>query len=565
VLALGTEVAAAAPVVMRLSSDPYSNPMGQHSTGVEPDSFARGSTLVSAFQVGRRFGFGATNLGWASSSDGGRTFETGFLPGISMVGGGPYEAASDPVVAYDAAHRTWLISGLGLAPSPSLLAAAALVSRSSDGVHWSDPVPVFVGGPAGGLDKEWTVCDNTRSSPFFGHCYTHFMDYLAHLRLKMSTSTDGGQSWGAPLDTEDAASGQGGEPVVQRDGTVIVPFIGPGDGDPFIPNNFIAAFRSTDGGKTWSAARNVHQTAWHPTPAMRTPPYPAAETDRAGNVYLAWHDCRFRGCEANDIVLSKSADGLKWTEERRVPIDSVKSGADHFIPGLAVDPRTAGAHARLALTYYSYPDADCSPDSCELTVGFITSMDGGATWGKPRKLAGPMPIGWFPDTYDGRMVGDYIATSFVHGRAFPFFAVANAPKPDGSFDQAIATIAGGLDAMVALSIKGSRLTLGQDRRTRVKLACPAAEESPPCAGTLRLTTANPVRYRGKKRHVTLAAARFRIGDGDAQAVKLRLAERKAALVRTTRTARAVKASARVVDAGGNRTTLTKQMRVKLAH
>jgi hypothetical protein len=43
----------------------------------------------------------------------------------------------------------------------------------------------------------------------------------------------------------------------------------------------------------------------------------------------------------------------------------------------------------------------------------------------------------------GRMVGDYFSTSFVHGRGVPFFADAN-PPTGGSFDEAIATVPGGL-------------------------------------------------------------------------------------------------------------------------
>jgi hypothetical protein len=54
-----------------------------------------------------------------------------------------------------------------------------------------------------------------------------------------------------------------------------------------------------------------------------------------------------------------------------------------------------------------------------------------------------MSLDWLPDTTYGRMVGDYISTSFMHEHAFPFFAVANPPSA-GSFDEAIATVAGGL-------------------------------------------------------------------------------------------------------------------------
>jgi hypothetical protein len=50
-----------------------------------------------------------------------------------------------------------------------------------------------------------------------------------------------------------------------------------------------------------------------------------------------------------------------------------------------------------------------------------------------------MTMSWIPDTSQGRMVGDYISTSFgSDGLAHPAFAVANAPTAGGS-DCATAT------------------------------------------------------------------------------------------------------------------------------
>ena len=49
----------------------------------------------------------------------------------------------------------------------------------------------------GDLDKNWIVCDNTKNSQFYGHCYTQWDDHGAGNRLAMSTSTDGGLTWGA--------------------------------------------------------------------------------------------------------------------------------------------------------------------------------------------------------------------------------------------------------------------------------------------------------------------------------------------------------------------------------
>jgi hypothetical protein len=105
--------AAAAPAraaqagVTQVSTDPYTPavaPSGQHATEVEPDTFAHGSTLVTAFQVGRVFNGGATDIGFATSTNGGVSWTHGFLPGTSVqaMRPGPFFSASDPSVAYDA-------------------------------------------------------------------------------------------------------------------------------------------------------------------------------------------------------------------------------------------------------------------------------------------------------------------------------------------------------------------------------------------------------------------------------------------------------------------------------
>jgi len=62
VLVAGT-TASAAVSLTRVSVDIYTDAQAQHRTEVEPDVFAFGSTIVSAFQVGRVFGGGASNIG----------------------------------------------------------------------------------------------------------------------------------------------------------------------------------------------------------------------------------------------------------------------------------------------------------------------------------------------------------------------------------------------------------------------------------------------------------------------------------------------------------------------
>src|SRR4051794_18798367 len=105
-LALPAAATANVPVT-KISADPFQNTTSQHATEVEPDTFSNGSTIVSAFQVGRFFNGGGTDIGWSRSTDGGATWTSGFLPGLtasSGIGGttgAPFERVSDASVAYD--------------------------------------------------------------------------------------------------------------------------------------------------------------------------------------------------------------------------------------------------------------------------------------------------------------------------------------------------------------------------------------------------------------------------------------------------------------------------------
>jgi len=435
VLAWAAPAAANVPLT-RVSADPFTNPTSQHATEVEPDTFAFGSTVLATYQVGRFFNGGASDIGWARSSNGGVTWDTSsFLPGLTFNAGpfsnpdGPFERVSDPSVAFDARHGVWLISSIPL--FPDLDVPTVFISRSTDGgATFGDPVTIPP--PAAkkvNLDKNWTVCDNHAGSPFFGHCYTEFDNFGQGDLEYMSTSADGGKTWSTPVSPAGNPKGLGGQPVVRPNGTVIVPFES--------LKGSIGSFVSTDGGASWSKEFQVAKIDFHPNAGgLRTSPLPTAEIDAAGNALVAWEDCRFEPkCSANDIVFSRSPDGVNWSPVNRVPIDAVGSGADHFVPGLAVDPATSGSAAHLALTYYFYPNSACTPTTCALTVGYVSSPDGGAHWSAPTQLAGPMSLGDIAATSQGRMVGDYISTSFNGvGTATTVFALG-LPHTGTVFDE----------------------------------------------------------------------------------------------------------------------------------
>jgi hypothetical protein len=291
------------------------------------------------------------------------------------------------------------------------------------------------------LDKDWITCDNTPTSPHYGHCYMEWDDNGNSNLMHMSTSSDGGLTWSAGA----AIAGANGlccQPLVQPSGKVIVPFLGNAP--------VIQSFSSSDGGATWGGVVQVAAVSDHAVAGgLRSDALPSAQEDAAGNIYVIWQDCRFRtNCASNDLVMSTSADGTTWTTPARIPIDPTTSTVDHFIPGLGIDPATAGGTAHLGLTYYYYPQVNCTATTCALYAGFISSLDGGSTWSAATPLAGPMSLSWLPNTFSGRMVADYIATSFTGGRAYGFFAAAKA-NSGTTFNEAIYTTQSGLDVAAA--------------------------------------------------------------------------------------------------------------------
>ncbi len=408
-------------VSRRISRDRLRGAGAQHASQAEPDSFAWGSKVVATFQVGRYVDGGAQAIGFAVSSDAGRTWRSGILPLLTFASKprGPFPRASDPVVAYDDLHRVWLIATLAIGVEDTAL----LISRSSDGLHWSAPVTAArkPNSPESILfDKEWIACDNWASSPFRGRCYLSYSD-IENQRLATQHSADGGSTWSAPVASPDNAgrrgvrgpAAPGPQPVALPDGTVVI---------PIHDLEEMVVVRSTDGGASFSPAIRVAAVSASYSPGLRAPPLPSAEVGADGAIALVWSDCSFRvGCPANDIVLTTSRDGLSWTPPAVIPL----GGGDHVLPGVGADPVRPG---RLALTYYTRTGG-------RLEVGFVSSLDGGATWTRRLRLSPErMPFRRIA-VAGGAMVGDYISTSFAAGRAVPVFTLAQS-RLRGRFRQA---------------------------------------------------------------------------------------------------------------------------------
>jgi hypothetical protein len=404
----------------QISTDTFTNTTSQHETEVEPASYAFASTIVSVFQVGRFSDGGSSAIGFATSTDAGATWTHGNLPGITKIEGtGTYDRASDTSVIYNQKFKLWLAETLGLSESGGVHGAAVLVSSSKDGITWNNPSTVSIVESGGYYDKPWIGCDNHLASPFYGNCYVEWDDFSLGDLIQMSTSKDGGATWSAKVQAG-GGFGNGGLPLVQPNGTIIVPV-----DDQFLSST--QAFKSTNGGSSWSAPVRISTINEHGVSGgMRALPELAAQMDAAGKVYVVWADCRFRsGCSSNDIVMSTSTDGTTWSTPVRIPIDPVSSTVDHFTPGLVIDRATAGGTAHLALTFNFFPKASCV--NCNLGVGYVTSRDGGATWSHETVLGKGISPSWLPSTTSGQMAGDYQTVTLIGGKAHGVTPLAQAP------------------------------------------------------------------------------------------------------------------------------------------
>ncbi len=418
-------VAADCEIVSRqVSRDALRMFRGQHETQVEPDSLAVGSTVVTAFQSGRFVDGGAAGIGWATSTDAGRTWRSGFLERTT-------DRASDPVVAYDAARRTWLIATLGASES----SGALLVSRSPDGLSWSRPEPAAAD-PAERYDKEWLTCDSWPRSLHRGRCYLSYLDGETD-EIRTRFSTDGGVTWSRPVGVRTAGRSQpnGAFPIVRPDGMLVVVFrtIGVLADE----RDAVVVSRSTDGAVSFTPVEVITERFEEHIFSVRAPVLVTADVDAAGTVYVAWGDCRASAdCTSNDIVLTTSRDGVTWTAPLRVPFPADPE-VSWFVPGISVASGTAGTRARLALAAYAVTTRYGCQFCDTVDAWAITSNDGGRSWAAARRInAEPMELLWLADTGAGRMLADYVSTSFAAGVPIAVMSIAADPAM-GEFRQSI--------------------------------------------------------------------------------------------------------------------------------
>jgi hypothetical protein len=356
--------------------------------------------LVAAWQQDRRPAGAAYGAAVALSRDGGATWKEAMLPHLTHCAGGPYALASDTWASIGPDGAAY-VGALGVRPSgrPDL---AVTVSASRDGgASWAAPVVVSTAEPhAAILDKPSILADPRRP----GRVYAVWARYLSDAvdQVGFASSDDHGATWTAPV-TLYAAGGEAqfNQLLAPADGSLLDVFSEAGGPLPK-GRARVAAARSVDGGRTWTAPVTVASIALTQTTdpdsgsTIRAYGQAVGAATGGGRVYAAWFEDRRSGTSA--IRVSGSGDGGRsWGP----PSSVVEEAAQPFLPTVAV----AGSGAP-GVTWYDLRDAAAGP-GLGTEVWYGTSADHGLTW-RSRRLDGPFDLRIAPNaTGAGPFVGDY--------------------------------------------------------------------------------------------------------------------------------------------------------------
>ena len=166
-----------------------------------------------------------------------------------------WDVMTDPAVAFDNFGNAFIVgepirfNADKVGTSGDLTGLGMAVYKSTDGgVTWGQPTQLTTDTSD---DKQWVVCDNDPSSPYYGNVY---VAWAASSPLRFARSTDHGATWKGKGSDQPGSSlvslAFAPELSVSSDGTLHILWHNDG-------SSTIQYLRSTDGGNTFSSVSTV--------------------------------------------------------------------------------------------------------------------------------------------------------------------------------------------------------------------------------------------------------------------------------------------------------------------
>ncbi len=353
--------------------------------------------LLAGWQENRFVEGSAQALIVARSTNGGKSWREELLPGLTEVDGGPWPFAADPWVEYGVDGRAHYAALVG---SESIDTAITVSTSPDGGVSWGAPVLVTRDAPPNFADKPALTVDTRDNSKYRGNVYVTW---------DVNVLSAAGNSFSAQ-DIYMARSTDGGAsfeaPQRVRAGLIGgggIFRVGPGGrvyliftGEGSISRYAIYFSQSKNGGRRWSKPRVVADILGEGVADLRDG-FSLASFEVDGESGALYVAWQDARFEGVEQIafISSEDRGKNWSEPRMVA--SVDPGQPAFTPGVAVDGR-----GRVAVGYYV-------ADGRQADYLVSVSEDGGTTFDKTfRMTRKSFDLDRAADSSRGRFLGDYV-------------------------------------------------------------------------------------------------------------------------------------------------------------
>jgi hypothetical protein len=215
-----------------------------------------------------------------------------------------------------------------------------------------------------------------------------FSSKTQKLKNPVAASTDGGKTFGAPVDITDERGADHPWLAAGPDGTVHAVIwsrsFGLGDNPPPRPIYYL---RSTDHGKTW-ARKEIDPG----NERSYRPPVIAADPS-SQSLYVVWfgsaevHNKALKEKDRTEIFLRASTDGGKTWSPRRTVNDDAGKGVNHEYPGISIAP-----NGRVDVAWYDgrlspKPSDDPESESGLQDVFYASTSNHGRSFGPNLRIS----------------------------------------------------------------------------------------------------------------------------------------------------------------------------------
>jgi hypothetical protein len=411
------------------------------------------------------FAPGVPTSAYYRSTDNGKTWSGGFLPGFDTIG---RVSGGDPSLDYGPRRcsngsfnfscGTTIYYASLADPFAEFAGEQVTVSRSyDDGASWSDPVQATSTDNKSNFDDhEWVAVDHFHASPHFGRVYLNWAVFCntcsgnGNVKLYVSHSDDEGRTWSQAVQVSASNNNvsrgfrETGQMAVSSNGTVEAFWTENADSTKLPSLQVVAT--STDGGQSFSAPITIAQVTDYPltgtpfdavdlynrVPGMSARvdcyPHPASDTSST-RVYVVW--CDFSGGQGI-VKGAVSSDGINWA-----PLGTIAkvSGRNAFFPEASVAPG-----GTVSLTF----DALTQPPASNLwQTGvqvydnyFAESPAGGKAFSTPIRVstASSNPDGSSYNNLQEQFIGDYISIVAGPTSAYLVWTDARSATPCSAVD-----------------------------------------------------------------------------------------------------------------------------------